>query len=82
MIYKIKIRPKALKFIEKQDRFQRIRIYKAIYNLPNGDIKKMAGGKNEYRLRVGNYRVIYEKIEKEFIILITKAENRGQVYKS
>ena len=82
MIYKIKIRPKALKFIEKQDRFQRIRIYKAIYNLSNGDIKKMAGGKNEYRLRVGNYRVIYEQIEKEFIILITKAENRGQVYKS
>ena len=82
MIYKIKIRPKALKFIEKQDRFQRIRIYKAIYNMPNGDIKKMAGGKNEYRLRVGNYRVIYEQIEKEFIILITKAENRGQVYKS
>ena len=39
VIYKIKIRPKALKFIEKQDRVQRIRIYKAIYNLPNGDIK-------------------------------------------
>lgn len=52
MIYKIKIRPKALKFIEKQDKFQRLRIYKAIYNLPNGDIKKMVGCKNEYRLRV------------------------------
>ena len=38
MIYKIKIRPKALKFIEKQDKIQRLRIYKAIYNLPNGDI--------------------------------------------
>ena len=36
MIYKIIIRPKALKFIEKQDKIQRIRIYKAIYNLPNG----------------------------------------------
>ena len=81
MIYKIKIRPKALKFIEKQDRFQRIRIYKAIYNLPNGDIKKMAGCKNEYRLRVGNYRIIYEQNQNEFTILITKAENRGQIYK-
>lgn len=81
MIYKIKIRPKALKFIEKQDRFQRIRIYKAIYNLPNGDVKKMAGYKNEYRLRVGNYRIIYEQNQNEFIILITKAENRGQIYK-
>lgn len=52
MIYKIKIRPKALKFIEKQDKTQRIRIYKAIYNLPNGDVKKLASSKNEYRLRV------------------------------
>ena len=81
MIYKIKIRPKDLKFIEKQDRFQRIRIYKAIYNLPNGEVKKMAGCKNEYRFRVGNYRIIYEQNQNEFIILITKAENRGQIYK-
>lgn len=81
MIYKIKIRPKALKFIEKQDKYQRLRIYKAIYNLPKGDIKKMVGCKNEYRLRIGNYRIIYEQIQNEFIILITKAENRGQIYK-
>lgn len=81
MIYKIKIRPKALKFIEKQDRYQRLRIYKAIYNLPNGDVKKMAGCKNEYRLRVGNYRIIYEQFQNEFIILVSKAENRGQIYK-
>ena len=52
MIYKIKIRPKALKFIEKQDKIQRIRIYKAIYNLPNGDVKKLVDCKNYYRLRV------------------------------
>lgn len=51
MIYRIKIRPKALKFIEKQDKFQRLRIYKAIYNLPNGDTKKLVGCKNEYRIR-------------------------------
>lgn len=52
MTYKIIIRPKALKFIEKQDKIQRMRLYKAIYNLPNGDVKKMAGCKNDYRLRV------------------------------
>ena len=64
MIYKIKIRPKALKFIEKQDKIQRLRIYKAIYNLPNGDVKKMVGCKNEYRLRVrrlSNYLWIKSK---------------------
>lgn len=52
MNYKIKIRPKALKFIEKQDRTQRIRIYKAIYNLPKGDTKKLVDNKEHYRLRV------------------------------
>lgn len=52
MTYKIKIRAKALKFIEKQDKAQRLRIYKAIYNLPNGDVKKLAGYKDEYRLRI------------------------------
>lgn len=51
--YKIKIRPKALKFIEKQDKIQRIRIYKAIYKLPNGDVKKITNSNdNEFRLRV------------------------------
>ncbi len=82
-IYKIKIRPKAIKFIEKQDKLQRKRIYEAIYNLPNGDVKKMVGCKNEYRLRVGDYRIIYEmNNQNEIIILITKVNNRGQIYKS
>ncbi len=40
MTYKIKIRPKALKFIEKQDKTQKIRLYKAIYDLSDGDVKK------------------------------------------
>ena len=52
MIYKIIIRPIALKFIEKQDKNTKIRLYKAIYDLPNGDVKKMAGTKEDYRLRV------------------------------
>lgn len=81
MTYKIKIRPKAFKFIEKQDKVQRIRIYKAIYNLPNGDVKKLAGCKNEYRLRVGDYRIIYELNQNELVIIVTRADNRGQIYK-
>lgn len=81
MIYKIKIRPKALKFIEKQDKNQRYRIYKAIYNLPEGDVKKMVSCKNQYRLRVGDYRIIYELNQNNLLVLVTKASNRGQVYK-
>ena len=52
MTYKILIKTQVLKFIEKQDKVQKMRIYKAIYNLPRGDVKKLAGCKNDYRLRV------------------------------
>lgn len=52
MTYKIIIRPTAIKFIEKQDKNNRLRLYKAIYNLPKGDVKKLAGSKEDYRLRV------------------------------
>ena len=45
MTYKIIIRPIALKFIAKQDKVQKLRIYKAIYNLPEGDVKKWQGVK-------------------------------------
>ena len=70
-----------IRFIEKQDKVQRIRIYKAIYNLPNGDVKKLAGCKNEYRLRVGDYRIIYELNQNELVVIVTRANNRGQIYK-
>ena len=81
MIYTIKIRPKAQKFIEKQDASQRKRIYKAICDLPNGDTKKLAGHRNDYRLRVGNYRIIYTMDHNSLVILIIKINNRGQIYK-
>ena len=29
----------------------------------------------------GNYRIIYELNQDELIILVTKADNRGQAYK-
>lgn len=42
--YKIKFEKAALKFIEKQDKTQRLRLYKAINKLPDGDdVKKLTG---------------------------------------
>ena len=41
----------------------------------------MTGCKYEYRLRVGDFRIIYELNQYELTILVTKADNRGQAYK-
>lgn len=56
----------------------RIRIKKAIEVLPFGDVKKLQG-QPYYRLRVGDYRVLFN--QSGIIIEIIKIDNRGQVYK-
>ena len=68
----------AIKFLGKQDKPTRIRIVEAISKLPQGDVKKLQG-QESYRLRVGDYRVIFDK--NGDILYIEKIGNRGQVYK-
>ena len=53
-------------------------IVDAINKLPKGDVKKLQGQKS-YRLRVGDYRVIFDK--NGDILYIEKIDNRGQIYK-
>lgn len=81
MTYKINIKKKARKFINKQSKDQQIRLYNAIFNLPAGDIKKLQTFSNMYRLRVGKYRIIFEWIENQIIIDVTDADSRGDIYK-
>lgn len=68
----------AEKFLKKQDSITRNRIRNAIHALPSGDIKKLHG-KNGYRLRVGDYRIIFDRNGN--IIYIERIGNRGQIYK-
>lgn len=82
MTYKIKFTKRAKKFIEKQPKNHRERIYKAIYKLPKDDVKKIKGITNLYRLRVGDYRIIYDIIDDELYIEIINADNRGDIYKN
>lgn len=81
MTYKILYNKKVKKFIEKQSKEQRVRIYQAINKLPNGDVKRMQSKKELYRLRVGEYRFIYEIIHDEIIISVIDADNRGDIKK-
>ena len=68
----------ALKFLNKQDRPTKIRIVNAINRLPSGDVKKLQGTTG-YRLRVGDYRIIFDY--NGIVLAIEKIDNRGQVYK-
>ena len=68
----------AEKFLKKQTAITRKRIQTAIHNLPYGDVKKLQG-RIGYRLRVGNYRVIFDRNGN--VLYIEQIDNRGQIYK-
>lgn len=81
-MYKIIIKKKAKKFIDKLPKNERLRIAKAIEDLPNGeDIKKLKGYTDLLRLRVGDYRIIYTVDHGELVVIVVDAGNRGQIYK-
>ena len=71
----------AVKTINRIDTFTKQRIKAAIERLPDGDTKQI---KNRhivtYRLRVGDWRVLYS-FETNNTILIEKIAPRGDVYK-
>ncbi|NYB72863.1 MULTISPECIES: type II toxin-antitoxin system RelE/ParE family toxin [Sedimentibacter] len=68
----------AIKFLKKQNKIISTRIIESINRLPSGDVKKLQG-KEEYRLRVGSFRIVFTKEDNE--LYIKKIDNRGQVYK-
>jgi len=68
----------ALKFLKKQTKQTQLRIISAIEKIPCGDIIKLQGQQN-YRLRVGNYRIIFNQDGR--IVYIFDINNRGQIYK-
>ena len=73
---------KELKIIPESDRkVIKDRISKLAY-LPFAhlDVKKLKGHQNVYRLRSGNYRVIFEYSKDDGIIKILKIGKRSYVY--
>lgn len=80
-MYKIIIKKKAKKFIDKLPKNDKIRIVKAIEVLPNGeDVKKLKGHNDLFRLRVGDYRIIYTVDNGELIVYVIDVGNRGEIY--
>ena len=69
----------SAKFLDSQNEDVYSRITSAISKLPKGDVKKLKGTKNKYRLRVGDFRIIFAKTGN--FIFIENIDNRGQVYK-
>jgi mRNA interferase RelE/StbE len=71
---------KAAKVISKMDATTKGRIMRGILGLPNGDIKPFKGATGTYRLRIGNWRILFSYADDD-TILIEKISPRGSAYK-
>jgi mRNA interferase RelE/StbE len=83
MIYELNFSKKSLKDLSKIDDPNYSKIKIAISNLtenprPHGYIKLTE--RDGYRLRVGNYRIIYNIFDQELIIEIISLGHRKEIY--
>ena len=73
---------KALKKIPRSDRRKiRDRIDSLVENLPDPVTTKMKGDNPFHKVRVGDYRIVYEIQESLLVILVLKIGHRKDVYR-
>lgn len=82
MSYAIELKPQAIKDCKKLQQNDVQRIFEKIEQLQEnlkGDVKKLTNFTPEYRLRVGQYRILFE-IEQD-VIIIYRILHRKDVYR-
>ncbi|MBC7118840.1 MAG: type II toxin-antitoxin system RelE/ParE family toxin [Methanobacteriaceae archaeon] len=86
MTYDVHLSRSAYSFLKRLEKRYRIRIIKKLNLLSKNPYVKGAKkilGRNEklLRIRVGHYRILYEILEKEEVVLIIKIDKRSRAYK-
>jgi mRNA interferase RelE/StbE len=85
VIYEVKFTKGARKMLRKLSQELLDRIQTKIDDLaieprPNG-VKKLKGEENSYRIRVGDYRVIYDIFDDVLLVSVVEVGHRSEVYK-
>jgi mRNA interferase RelE/StbE len=63
MNYKVELKPRAIKDLKELSVADRTRLIARLENLENnlaGDVKRLTNSTPDFRLRVGNYRILFE----------------------
>ncbi len=85
MTHRIVLTATAVKERERLNDTVRERIDRAVRSLaetprPSG-VKKLAGSQRDWRIRVGDYRVLYEVDDQQEVVTIWRIAHRRQVYR-
>ncbi|MEJ2866437.1 type II toxin-antitoxin system RelE/ParE family toxin [Actinomycetospora sp. OC33-EN08] len=85
MSYRVEIAPAALRQLRKLDHVARRRVQAAVELLaddprPPGAVK-LSGGDGEWRVRTGDYRVVYEIQDGALLVLVVAVGHRRDIYR-
>ena len=85
MAYHLEIVPRAERQIRKLPPPAQVRVIAAIESLqhnprPTG-VKKLGGDHETYRLRLGDFRIIYQIQDRKLIVLILAVGDRKDIYR-
>ncbi len=85
MTYRVEIAPAVLRQLRKMDPPARRRVQAAVELLreqprPSG-AKKLVGGQGEWRVRTGDYRIVYEVHDGVLLVLVLAVGHRRDIYR-
>ena len=84
--YKLEIKPSAAKELQslgtKKDRAKIVARIQALTTEPRSSgAEKLAGEQNSYRVRQGNYRIVYTIDDHNKLVVVEKIGDRKDVYR-
>jgi mRNA interferase RelE/StbE len=86
MTYRIALSPMAARQLRKLDAQVRRRIQAALDLLAEQprppSATRLVGGAGEWRVRAGDYRIVYEIEDERLLILVLRTGHRREVYES
>lgn len=86
MKYDVRLAPAAARQLRKFDPQVRRRIHAAIDLLASNPRPpkaiQLVGGAGEWRIRTGDYRVIYEVHDAELVVLVLRVGHRRDIYEA
>jgi mRNA interferase RelE/StbE len=84
-MYAVRFHPSAARELEKLEPGVRRRIARAVDRLANdplgGGAMKLRGAEDLWRLRVGDYRVIYQVRDAVLLVLVIRVRHRREAYR-
>ncbi|MHB1783548.1 MAG: type II toxin-antitoxin system RelE family toxin [Acidimicrobiales bacterium] len=84
MTYRVSLAPSAARELRKFDPDVRRRIQAALDLLATEPrppaASRLVGGSGEWRVRTGNYRIVYEVNDDQLLVLVVRMAHRREVY--